>query len=491
MVERSGPRNKFWGCSTFPKCRYTKQIDEEPSTFPTSDATPVSFSTNDEEFFEELQGITLGEEQRAIYEILNRSNDNIFVTGKAGTGKSVLLKYFVSNTPKKVIVLAPTGVAAMRVGGETIHSRFAFDYDFLDPDKVNVIDHATKSILKKLDALVIDEISMVRIDVMESISKKFQLAKENKLPFGGVQIIVFGDLYQLPPIIANGEIKRCLDDKFNNEGEFFFCAPSVKNRRLKILELEYIYRQEDVEFQEMLNEVRIGQISEGTLAKFNERCGIPVISDTTLTIATKNARVDEINGQRLNALQGEEFCYKSTYTGDFNQLSNAVQKELRLKVGAQVVLLRNDRLKQRRWVNGTIAKVAKLSENAIKVEVRGVEHDIFPVKWTTYRYHYDEKTKSIRKGVVAELMQYPLRLAWALTIHKSQGQTYDSVNVDLGDGAFVHGQAYVAFSRCECRKRLYLENPLKQSDILVDNKVVDFINENKISIFTMLLQTLK
>jgi len=479
MVERNGPRNKFWGCSTFPKCKNTKQVDVKS----------IIFSANDDEYFEELKDIILGEEQQAVYEIMNASRNNIFVTGKAGTGKSVLLKYFVSNTSKKVIVLAPTGVAAMRVGGQTIHSRFAFTHTFLNPDDVVKPDPATKYILENLDALVIDEISMVRADLMECINRKFQLALENNKPFGGKQIILFGDLYQLPPVTVNGEIKRYLDDN-NYDGEFFFYAPSVKMIELKILELEHIYRQEEAVFQKMLNEVRVGQVSEETLAKFNERCNAPTPDEATLTIATKNSRVSEINQQRLDELPSEEFCYKSTYTGDFKQLSNAVDKDLRLKVGAQVVLLRNDNLKQKRWVNGTIAKVAELSKDAIKIEVRGVVHDILPVGWSTCEYYYDEKTCSIKKEIVAELMQYPLRLAWALTIHKSQGQTYDSVIVDLGDGAFVYGQAYVALSRCESREKLYLNKPLKISDIIVDNKVTDFINKHKVSILKLLLQTL-
>jgi ssDNA-binding Zn-finger/Zn-ribbon topoisomerase 1 len=199
MVERMSPRNKFWGCSNFPNCRFTKQID----------ATPAPILANDDDFpDDEMKKITLGEEQEAICEIMNASSDSFFITGKAGTGKSVLLKHFVANTPKRVIVLAPTGVAAMRVDGQTIHSRFAFEHSLLDPDKVEIIDDATKAIISNLDALVIDEISMVRVDVMESINKKFQLALENECPFGGVQIILFGDLYQLPPVTVSGEIKR-------------------------------------------------------------------------------------------------------------------------------------------------------------------------------------------------------------------------------------------------------------------------------------------
>jgi ATP-dependent exoDNAse (exonuclease V) alpha subunit len=256
------------------------------------------------------------------------------------------------------------------------------------------------------------------------------------------------------------------------------------------LELKHIYRQEEAVFQEMLNEVRVGQVSEETITQFNERCNMPNVSDATLTVAARNARVDEINQRRLNELPGNEFVYKSTYTGDFTKLSDAVQKELRLKVGAQVVLLRNDNVKQKRWVNGTIAKVAELSENGIKIEVRGVVHDLIPLGWPSFEYEYNAQTRIINKKVVAELKQYPLRLAWAITIHKSQGQTYDSVVVDLGTGAFAHGQAYVALSRCKNREKLFLETPLKHSDIIVDNKVAEFISEHRVSILKTLLEAL-
>ena len=451
-------------------------------------------STNDY-IYEELEGIELGAEQQIIYRFMELSGENIFVTGKAGTGKSVLLKYFAQNTMKKVIILAPTGVAAMLVKGQTLHSRFAFNFDgVLDPDEItekNIIDDVTKSILNEIDAFVIDEISMVRADVMECVNRKFQLAKNNKQPFGGVQMIIFGDLYQLPPVVANGEIKTYFENatdsngKYLYGGEYFFFSRAVRRlahfKKLKIFELEHIYRQKDKHFQRMLNEVRIGMPSEDTLLKFNERRIVPPAYET-LTIATKNAKANEINGHKLDTLPGELCVYGAACTGDFRQLPNVVERELSLKVGAQVVMLRNDSQRQPRWVNGTLAEIAELSEQEIKVKINGAKHNIERVSWRTLEYCYDEKTRKISKQTVAEMIQFPIRLAWAMTIHKSQGQTYKSVTVDLDSGAFVHGQAYVALSRCESLDELYLAEELRASDIIVDRRVDTFIKEHMVSI---------
>jgi len=487
MVIRTARRGKnaggqFWGCSTYPECENMKPLASNVITA----GDVLRFTPINDDVYDELEGIELGDEQRAVFKIMELTKDNLFITGKAGTGKSVLLKYFVKHTTKKVIVLAPTGVAAMRVGGQTIHSRFAFSHTLLDREynekikKDEVIDDATRFILQTIDAFIIDEVSMVRADVMESINTKFQVALENDEPFGGVQMFVFGDLYQLPPVTVNGEIKRYLDHNFG--GEYFFCAPAFENLDIKILELEHIFRQKEKVFQEMLNEVRIGRASDDTIEKFNKRCGIPASDKSKLTIATRNAKVEELNKAKLRSLQGDEYCYKAVYTGDYKQLTDAVEKELRLKLGSQVVMLRNDPLKQGRWVNGTLAEVSELTENSIKVEIRGVEHDIEPVAWHTFEYEYDETTRSIHKQPAATLFQYPLKLAWGLTIHKSQGQTYESVTVDFGAGAFVHGQAYVALSRCETLDNLYLIEPLSKSDIIVNKHVADFIAKHKVSI---------
>lgn len=424
-----------------------------------------------------MESIKLDPEQHAIFNIMESSHDNIFVTGKAGSGKSVLLKYFVEHTAKEVIVLAPTGIAAIQVGGQTIHSFFAFDYTALEPEKVWINDE-TAQILQKTDAFIIDEISMVRSDIMECINRKCQIARSNELPFGGVQMIVFGDLYQLPPVVAEEDVRHFLNERFG--GSFFFNAPVIKDANIKIYELERIYRQDDSAFQNMLNEVRVGAVSQETLNRFNARCDVSAPDDDILTIATTNKIVDKVNDSKFNDLPGTEYVYEAKINGDTGQLLNQLGNNLRLKVGAQVMMLRNYWQNGKLlWANGTLGEVAELSKDEVNVRINGIIHDVKRVTWETLKHKYDMKTKSITKEAIGELIQFPLCLAWAFTIHKSQGQTYKSVIVNFGKGAFLHGQAYVALSRCRFLNTLYLMQKLRKSDIIIDKSVVNFINKHK------------
>ncbi len=431
-----------------------------------------------------MEEIKLDHEQEVLFEIMENTSDNIFITGKAGTGKSVLLKYFVNNTKKNVVVLAPTGIAAINVGGQTIHSFFAFDYAALNPDDVWINDE-TAQLLQKAHTLIIDEISMVRSDIMESIDRKFHEAFKNQanyedikdLAFCGSQIIVFGDLYQLPPVIAEDEVRSYLNEKFG--GPYFFDAPVIKKSNLKIYELEKIHRQKDQYFQIMLNNIRIGRISPDLIDELNKRVIRLDEESDILTIATTNKIVDEMNYRKFKALPGDEFNYEAIINGDVDQVYGQLESLLKLKVGAQVIMLRNHwQNGELIWANGTLGEIVELSDETVKVKIGRDIHDVKPVSWETRKHKYNTVTQTITKEKIGEFIQYPLRLAWALTIHKAQGQTYESVCVNLGYGTFLPGQAYVALSRCQSLDKLFLTRPFRASDIKIDNNVKHFIDAN-------------
>jgi len=425
-----------------------------------------------------IHDIKLSEDQQAIFETLDKGLSNAYITGKAGTGKSILLQYFVENTAKNVAVVAPTGVAALNVNGQTIHSFFKLPPELQNLSQVT-IDYKTREILKHLDAIVIDEISMVRADLIEAINLKFQLAKGNQLPFGGVQIIMFGDLFQLPPIVADGQLNNYFDHNYG--GIYFFNAPVFKVFDYKTFELNHIFRQKDEEFKLLLNSIRVGDHSETTLAKLNARTQAPLPVTGFITLAGHNATVSRINHEKLAELQGTEQVYVAQVTGNLSEKSFPTEKDLKLKVGAQVMLLKNDKQKPPRWVNGTLGIVTKLTKDLIRVNIDGVEHTIYQDSWDAVRYYYDPTLRKIEKEVVSTFRQFPLRLAWAITIHKSQGQTYQSVAIDLSGRAFASGQTYVALSRCQSLEGLFLLSPIRRADIIVDQDIVEFMRGKSIT----------
>jgi len=422
----------------------------------------------------DLSAIELGEEQKKIFEVLNSSMQSAYITGKAGTGKSVLLQYFVANSSKNVVVLAPTGVAALNVSGQTIHSFFKFSWETQDPTKLTV-GYKLKELLRHVDTIVIDEVSMVRADLMEAINKKLQLAHNNDLPFGGVQIVMFGDLYQLPPVVTDGELQRYFDHNYG--GIYFFNAPSLQKLDYAKYELSTIYRQKDKKFIDLLNQIRLGKVTEQTLEEINVRVTEPPAEGGFITLAGHNDTVTQINHTQLSKLEGREMTYEATITGDLNEKSYPTEKLLKLKVGAQVMLLKNDRQKPSRWVNGTLGIVTQLSEDVIRVVINDVEHTIPQDTWESVRYYYDPQERKLEKEVVNTFTQFPLRLAWAITIHKSQGQTYQTVAIDVSQRAFAHGQMYVALSRCQTLEGIYLKSPIKQEDVIVDPKVIEFMKQ--------------
>ncbi len=422
----------------------------------------------------------LNKEQQEIYELINTHSDNVYITGKAGSGKSFLLRYFVKNTNKSIIVVAPTGVAALNVEGQTIHSLFRLKPSIQFPKEEKEIQDKVKTILKRIDALVIDEISMVRADLFEMINKQMQLAHNNTLPFGGKQIIMFGDLYQIPPVVSDSQVSRYLEDTY--KGVFFFNAPSYNNN-FKYCELFNIYRQKDPLFINILNRIRIGNFTDKDLKLLNMRYTPMIEKKDIITLVTTNRRANEINTMKLKEITQQEYTYLAEIYGDLFQGDYPTEPTLRLKVGAQVMLLKNDNLNtegknaKKRWVNGTIATITYLSEDIIKVLINDVEHILEKASWSKYKYYYNPQEKKLSKKKVEEFIQYPLKLAWAITIHKSQGQTYKKGIIDLTGGTFTSGQVYVALSRCIDLNNLYLKRKIQRKDIIMSQPIIEFMEK--------------
>lgn len=420
----------------------------------------------------DISNITLSSEQQKIFKELDSTNNHCFITGKAGTGKSVLLQYFKLKTNKRVVVCAPTGVAALNIGGQTIHSLFKIPPAFIERDSLEPVNYKTALLLRNIDTVVIDEISMVRADLMDAIDHRLRQTRNNSLPFGGVQIIMFGDMYQLPPVVSSPELHKYFVD--NNGGFYFFNAYVWRNAQFNVYELNNIFRQKDKSFVTILNAVRKNKVHDQHLTILNSRSGITIPEEGVLTLATTNQAVNEINDHHLNKLSGKIFEYKATITGDLEQSAFPTEEILRFKNGAQVMLLKND--KEKRWVNGSIGVVSSLTENEIKVNIDGFSYSIPQESWNKIRYTYNQSTRKIEEEVVSSFTQFPLRLAWAITIHKSQGHTYGNIAVDMGDGAFTHGQTYVALSRCKSLEGLYLKRAIEREDIIVDQSIVNFMN---------------
>lgn len=423
----------------------------------------------------DLSVITLSTQQEKLLNEIENSSKNIFITGKAGTGKSMLLQYFKQKTKKKVVIVAPTGVAALNVGGQTIHSFFRIPPEFVTKEKLT-LNSKTALILRNIDAVVIDEISMVRADLMDAIAYLLEEARDNGLPFGGVQLIMFGDLYQLPPVVQDKELHKYF--AHNHGGHYFFNAHCWDKQLPEIYELTEIFRQKDKNFKDILNKIRIGDSDNKVLEKLNQRVIEDIPEDGVVTLVPTNNLVTSINRRKLDQLDSQIYSYRARITGELKQSEFPTEQELELKVGAQVMLIKNDR--DKRWVNGTVGKISFLSNNEIKVDIDGIEYSVPQETWGKIRYYYNQEERKVEEDVVSSFTQFPLRLAWAMTVHKSQGQTYNSVIVNMGDGAFAHGQAYVALSRCTTLEGLYLKREVLKTDIMVEPAVVSFMSKAKV-----------
>ncbi len=430
---------------------------------------------------------TDNQEFQQALQLIQHTSQSVFLTGKAGTGKSTFLKYICENTKKKHVVLAPTGVAAINAGGATIHSFFKMPLRPVLPDdpdlslqnnRIFEFLKYTKNrvkLIQKAELIIIDEISMVRADMIDFIDKVLRVYSRNmRVPFGGKQLLFVGDMYQLEPVVSSDQ-KLILSRFYPNA--YFFSANVFNQMSLVTIELQKVYRQTDESFVRLLDNIRINQISRTDLTVINNRCFpeyTPDTKDFIITVATKKEVVNHINESRLKELPGEIFRFQGTIQGEFPESGLPTQKELELKENAQIIFLKNDT--EKRWCNGTIGIVSGITgDNQIIVLLEdGSEHLLEREVWENIRYTYNEKEKKIEEEVLGSFIQYPVRLAWAITIHKSQGLTFDRVVVDLSGGVFAGGQTYVALSRCRSLEGMVLKRPVNQSDVFVKKEIVDF-----------------
>lgn len=418
------------------------------------------------------ENLELNVEFLGAFDLLENTRDPVFVSGKAGTGKSTLLKYFRKNTLKNVVVLAPTGVAAINVSGQTIHSFFGLPPRLIQKD--NIHRRRNNKVIKNLDMVIIDEVSMVRADLMDGIDYALRLNRnEMEKPFGGVQMVFFGDLFQLPPVVER-DAAAILAQSY--ESPYFFNAKVFEQLKLRYIELSKIYRQSDAKFINILNQIRCKEHTEEELEVLNQRVRTKVPQDLShcVILTTTNHRANVINEQRLESLNTEELNYDAVTTGDFDISAYPTESRLRLKRGAQIILIKND--PEKRWVNGTIAEISAVFPEHIEVLIGNDVYEVTRVTWEKIQYEYNEAEAKIEEEVTGTFEQYPIKLAWAITIHKSQGQTFDNVIIDLGYGAFTHGQVYVALSRCRSLEGIILKRQVYESDIIFDERIYQFRN---------------
>ena len=424
--------------------------------------------------------IELNDQFKLALDMIENSGESIFITGRAGTGKSTLLSYFSATTHKKVAILAPTGVAALNVKGQTIHSfcRFKPNITF---EKVKRLRYNSQrqNIYEKLETIVIDEVSMVRADLLDCVDKFLRLNGPDPIrPFGGIQMVLIGDLYQLPPVVTRQE-----RELFNSlyPTPFFYSAHVFESFNMEFVELQKVYRQRDEDFISILNSIRNRSIDENGLATLNTRF-IPEFQPLTdkmyVYLTTTNALAEQINGEHLSKLGTELFTFAATIDGEFGREYLPTASDLSLKERAQVMMLNNDA--EGRWVNGSIGEITgiikdKDGEYIVMVELAdGKDVDVTPFTWEIYSYSVE--SGHLESQVVGSFTQYPMMLAWAVTIHKSQGKTFDNVIIDFGRGTFAHGQAYVALSRCTSLEGIVLKKPFIKSHILMDYNVVRFLS---------------
>lgn len=424
--------------------------------------------------------LELSSDFKAALDLIENEHKHLFITGRAGTGKSTLLQLFRNTTKKKTVVLAPTGIAALNVKGQTIHSFFGFPPKPLEPHEIK--KRRKRSLYKKMELLIIDEISMVRADLLDNIDRFLRINREIPLPFGGVQVVFFGDLFQLPPVVAS-EVEA-LRFQFQYDSPYFFSSFVIQEGfPIEMLELRKVYRQDSRHFLRLLEAVRLNRTDYEDLEEFNERY-LPNFQaeDFYITLSARNATADRINYKELGKLDTEENVYLATVSGIFKESLYPTEAALKLKVDAQVMFIKND--PERKFVNGTIGKVKSLHPDLIKVEVEeksGMRRviEVERMEWEIVKYSEDEvNTKKIKTETLGTFRQFPLKLAWAITIHKSQGKTFDKVIIDLGRGAFEHGQTYVALSRCRTLEGIVLKQKLRDRDIMTDDRVVQFYEQS-------------
>jgi ATP-dependent exoDNAse (exonuclease V) alpha subunit len=424
--------------------------------------------------------LTFNAEGQQVLDILDTSSAHLLLTGRAGTGKSTLLQHFRQTTSKKLVVLAPTGVAAVNVNGQTVHSFFGFRPG-ITLDKVRARSRGQNSIYKQLDMIIIDEISMVRADLLDCIEKFLRLnGRYEGQPFGGIQMVFIGDLYQLPPVVPEDE-QELFETVYASP--YFFDAEAYAKANVTRVELTEVYRQRDPIFVEILDALRTGALNGPQRTYLNRQCfrQRAQTEGSPIQLVTTNHMADRINHNYLERLPGKAQLYTGEIRGTFGERQLPTHERLRLRPQARVMLLNNDT--EGRWINGDLGLVETLPgadhpEQAVRVRLdRGERVDVLRHKWEVIRFRYNPERDRIESEVMGSFTQYPLRLAWAVTIHKAQGKTFDEVVVDFGRGTFAPGQAYVALSRCTSMAGLVLRRPLEQRHVLTDARIETFLRK--------------
>ena len=413
-------------------------------------------------------------EQMLAYELIANTNSSFFLTGRAGTGKTTFLRKVQKMADKQFITLAPTGVAAILAGGDTIHSFFGLPMDVCTFGTEGKMNEAKILTLIHTDTIIIDEVSMVRCDIIDAIDYTMRKVLRSTQPFGGKQLIFVGDMFQLPPVVKQGAERELMHDLYNTDDFFFYKSNAIKRMSLAKIEFKKVYRQEDKKFLNILEKVRLNKTTPEDLSQLNERVCQPKKEDgNVITLTSRNCTADTINQQRLLEIDSQEYTYEGTVTGIFEEKRFPVEMHLKLKVGAQVMFTRNDQFK--RWANGTIGTVTKLTNDEIQVTIGGKETYVVPnCSWESYSYEYDHETRKMKKELMGTFTQYPLRLAWAITVHKSQGMTFDKMYLDLSKGMFAAGQLYVALSRVRSLQGLFLSRMIIPQYAHTSHEVLDY-----------------